>query len=301
MLTALRRIGTWLYGQPYLLLTLTALFWGGNVVLGRFVAGHVPPVALAYVRWWGAFLILIIPAWPQIGRDWPVARRHLGMLLVLSLTGITGYNTLAYYGLQYTQAINGLLMQSSSPVLIAVATFALYRDRLTLRQGLGILLSSVGVVLIVTRGDLSVLAQLRINPGDVWILLALAIYAVYSALLRDRPPIHGLSFLTLTFGIGAFCLTPAYLWEVSTGFTLKPDGTTVLACLYVAIFPSIVAYFCFNRGVELVGANRAGPFFHLIPLFGAALAFVFLGEAPRLFHAVAFVLIISGVVVATQR
>ena len=298
---ALRRIGAWLYGRPYLLLTLTALFWGGNVVLGRSVAGHVPPVGLAFVRWSGAFAILVGFAWPQLRRDWPMARRHLAVLGLLSLTGVTLYNTLAYYGLQYTQAINGLLLQSSSPVLIAVCTFLLYRERLSLGQALGILLSGLGVVLIVTGGELTRLAALRINDGDLWILLGLGVYALYSALLRRRPPIHGLSFLTLTFGFGALLLTPAFLWEVSTGFRLQPDLATALACLYVAIFPSILAYFCFNRGVELVGANRAGPFFHLIPLFGAALAFVFLGEAPHPYHAAAFLLIVSGVVVATRR
>ena len=298
---SLRRIGTWLYDQPYLLLTLTALFWGGNVVLGRSVAGHVPPIGLAFVRWSGAFAILVGFAWPQIRRDWPMARRHLAMMGVLSLTGVTLYNTLAYYGLQYTQAINGLLLQSSSPVLIAICTFLLYGERLNVKQALGVLLSMLGVVLIVTGGDLMRLTELRLNAGDLWILLALAIYALYSALLRRRPPMHGLSFLALTFGFGALLLAPAFLWEVSTGFRLKPDLTTTLACLYVAIFPSILAYFCFNRGVELVGANRAGPFFHLIPLFGAALAFVLLGEAPHPYHALAFALIISGVVVATRR
>ena len=299
MPSCIARIGQWLYGQAYLLLTLTTLFWAGNVILGRYVAGHVPPVAFASVRWGGAFLILLPFAWPHLKRDWPVIRRHMPMILVLSFTGITSYNTMVYFGLQYTGALTGVLLQSSQPLIIALATFILFAERLTFRQAIGIFVSLCGVVVIISQGDLSRLLSIRFNFGDILILAAVVLYGLYSALLRKRPPIHWISFLTVTFLFGDILLSPMLFWEISTGYVLKFDALTVAACLYVVIFPSIIAYAFFNRGVELIGANRAGPFFHLMPLFGALMAVAFLGEQFRIFHAVGMATILVGVALAT--
>jgi len=295
----LAQFGQWLYGQAYLLLTLTTLFWAGNIVLGRLVAGHVPPVAFAFVRWGGAFLILLPFAWPHLKRDWPVIRRHLPMMLLLSFTGITSYNTMVYFGLQFTGALTGVLLQSSQPLIIALATFVLFRERLTARQAVGILISLSGVTVIICQGDLSRLLSIRFNVGDIIILGAVVLYGLYSALLRRRPSIHWLSFLAATFLIGDILLAPMLFWEMSTGYVLKPDLFTLVACLYVAVFPSLIAYAFFNRGVELIGANRAGPFFHLMPLFGALMAVGFLGESFEVFHAVGLVAILTGVALAT--
>lgn len=294
------RLGRWLYGQAYLLLVLTTLFWAGNIVLGRFVAGHVPPVALAFVRWGGAFLILLPFAWPHLKRDWPEIRRHMPMMLVLSFTGITSFNTMVYFGLQFTGALTGVLLQSSQPLLIALATFMLFGERLTGRQALGIAISLAGVTTIICQGDVGRLAAIRFNFGDILILAAVALYALYSALLRRRPSIHWISFLAGTFLIGDILLLPVLAWEMSTGYVLKPDLFTLGACLYVAVFPSLIAYAFFNRGVELIGANRAGPFFHLMPLFGALMAVFFLGERFQAYHAVGMVAILSGVALATR-
>ncbi len=299
MTTPAARIGQWLYGQAYLLLTLTTLFWAGNIVLGRFVAGHVPPIAFAFVRWGGAFLILLPFAWPHLKRDWPTIRRHVPMILVLSFTGITSYNTMVYFGLQFTGALTGVLLQSSQPLIIALATFALFGDRLTLRQATGIVISLGGVAVIICQGDVARLLSIRFNFGDVLILAAVVLYGLYSALLRKRPAVHWITFLAVTFLVGDILLSPALAWEISTGYVMRLDALTVAACLYVCIFPSLIAYAFFNRGVELIGANRAGPFFHLMPLFGALMAVVFLGEEFKLFHAVGMVAILSGVALAT--
>ena len=293
------RFVQWLYGQAYLLLTLTTLFWAGNIVLGRFVAGEVPPVALAFVRWGGAFLILLPFAWRHLKRDWPEIRRHMPMMLVISFTGITSYNTLVYFGLQYTGALTGVLLQSSQPLVIALAVFVLFRERLSVRQAVGILVSLSGVAVIISQGDISRLLSIRFNIGDLLILGAVALYGLYSALLRKRPAIHWISFLATTFLIGDILLFPFFLWEMSTGYVLKFNVLTVAACLYVAVVPSLIAYAFFNRGVELIGANRAGPFFHLMPLFGALMAVVFLGEQFKLFHAAGMAAILSGVALAS--
>jgi drug/metabolite transporter (DMT)-like permease len=298
----LRRTAGWVWRQPYLLLFLTILFWAGNVVVARAVVGDVPPVTLAQIRWAGAFLIILPFAWGPLRRDWPAIRAGFPMLTLLALTGITLYNTIAYWGLQYTQALNAALMQSTAPLLIALWSLVLFRERLSARQALGLAVSLAGVLAIVTRGDPALLLRLDLNVGDVAVLVGLAVYGLYTALLRRRPPISPLSLLAVTIGWGAAMLVPAWLAEVfAAGRTLVFSRLAVFALVYVAVFPSLVAYLFFNRGVELVGANRAGPVFHLFPLFGAILSILFLGERLAPFHALGAALILSGVTLASAK
>ena len=299
--SALQNAGRALYDSPYLLLSLTSLFWAGNIVLGRFVAGKVPPVALSWTRWTGCFLLLIGFAWPYLRRDWPIIRANLGRLFLLALTGVAIYNTMAYWALQYTEALNGLLIQSTGPLLIAVWTLVLFRDLISPAQFGGVLVSLAGVAIILTRGDPAALAGVRFNIGDLGMLGAMVIYALYSALLRLKPAMHWLSFLCFTVGLGAAMMTPMLLIEMAMGRFPTLDAPTLLTMAYTAIFPSTLAYIFFIRGVELIGANRAGPFFHLMPLFGAALAILFLGERPQAFHAIGFALVLAGVAVAARK
>lgn len=299
MLARLAQFGQWLYGQAYVLLTMTMLFWAGNFVLGRYVAGHVPPVAFAFARWGGAFLIILPFAWPHLLRDWPEIRRNMPMLILLAFTGITSYNTMVYFGLQFTGALTGVLLQTTLPLIIALATFLLFGERLTIRQAIGILISLTGVAVVICQGDLGRLLSIRFNIGDVVILCAVVLYGLYSALLRKRPSIHWISFLASTFLIGDILLAPLLAWEISTDYVMTFDALTVAACVYVAIFPSLFAFAFFNRGIELIGANRTGPFFHLMPMFGALMAIGFLGESFKMFHAVGMAAILGGVALAT--
>lgn len=285
--------------QPYLLLTLTSLFWAGNAIVGRAVVGDVPPVALAQMRWTFAFLILLPFAGPRLAVDLPVIRREFGIVLLLSLTGISAFNTMLYWSLHHTTAINATLMQSSAPLLIGLVSWALFRDPLTRLQLVGVFASLFGVAVIVSAGDPARLLGMSLNIGDVAVLVAMAIYALYSTLLRKRPEIAPLSLLVATMGIGAASLVPLTIAEYASGSRFAALGVGDYAAIaYVAVFPSILSYLCFNRGVELIGANRAGPFFHLIPLFGVILAVVFLGERPALYHLVGAALIIGGVALA---
>ena len=292
------QIGRWLWHQPYLLLSLTSLFWAINIVLGRFIAGTVPPVALTTIRWGGAALIAVPIAWPYLRQDWPVIRRSIPILVFLRLTGIAIYNALAYHGLEMTEAINGLLMQSAGPFIIAIWSLLLFRDRLTLAQFCGIVASLSGVLVIITEGEPAALLHLSLNQGDLWILAALVLYGLYSACLRLRPAIHPLSFIAFTMAIGAAMLVPAAVIEDLAGRHIHPTPAAFAVLAYVAVFPSLVAYMCFNRGVELIGANRAGPFFHLMPVFGSIIAIAFLGERPQAFHAFGYALIAGGIVIA---
>ena len=290
----------WLNHQPYLLLSLTSLFWAGNIVLGRYAAGHVPPMTLSCIRWIGAFCTLLPFAWPHLRRDWPVLRARLPLLVVLSATGFAINNALSYWALQYTQALNALLIQSSGPLFVALWSLLLLGVRLTLAQFAGILLSLAGVFTIILRGDLSALASIQFNRGDVMVAGALLAFGLYSALMLRRPVTHQLSLICFTMGCGALLLLPFSIWEFSTGLRLKPDPLTLGTVVFVVIFPSTLAYLFFNRGIALIGPNRAAPFLHLVPVFGSAMAILLLGEQPRLFHLVGYLLVLAGVVIASR-
>lgn len=284
------------FAAPYLLLTLAVLFWSGNFILGRAVRMDVPPVALAFWRWALASLLVLGPAIAPLKRDAAAIRGNWPILILLAATGVASFNTLVYTGLQYTVAINAFLMQAMMPVCIILFSFLLFRTRINRRQGASVVLCLSGAVTIIIQGDLQVLSSLSLNPGDLLVLVAVLAYAAYSVLLRKRPAIHPLSFVAVTFGLGTLMLLPLYLWETIRIRALQFNGVTLLSILYVAVFPSIVSYLCYNRGVESIGANRAGVFLYLMPVFGSLMAVGLLGESLFWFHWVGIALIAAGLV-----
>ncbi len=290
-----------LHNQPYLLLSLTSLFWAGNIVLARHVAGHVPPMTLTCLRWAGAFLMLLPFARPHLRRDWRALRARLPLIVMLSATGFAVNNALSYWALQYTQALNALLIQSSGPLFVALWSLVLFGVRLTWAQLAGIALSLAGVLTIILGGDVSALAGVQFNKGDVMFAGALFAFGLYAALMPRRPKTHQLSLIACTTGCGALLLLPFAVWEYSAGLKLQFDAVTVATLVYVVIFPSTLAYLFFNRGIALIGPNRAAPFFHLVPVFGSAMAILLLGEQPRLFHLIGYVLVLAGVVIASRQ
>jgi drug/metabolite transporter (DMT)-like permease len=186
-------------------------------------------------------------------------------------------------------------------LFVAVWSFALFGDRLTGRQFLGLCVSIAGVVVIVSRGSLAVLATIGFNRGDVIMIVALVIYAYYTATLRTRPAMHPLSFLAVGMGWGSVLLIPAVAWEIASGKTFVLDGTTLASFAFVCVFPSLLAYLCFNRGVELIGANRAAPFLYLVPVFGSVMAVALLGERFEIYHAIGCVLVFAGITAAARK
>ena len=293
--------GGWLANQPYLLLSITALCWAGNAIIGRLAAGHIPPVTLAFLRWGLAFLLILPIAWKHLKRDWPTIRVTLGTMTLLSVTGISAFTSMQYWSLEHTQALNTLLLQSAGPLFVAVWSLVLLGVRLTLAQAIGVALSLTGVLVILLHGDLTALTDIAFNKGDIIFTVALAIFGLYSVLSLKRPDIHGLSFVAFTFGCGAACLVPLLIWELFTRPMMQLNTANLLSLFYVAVFPSTIAYLCFNRGVQLIGANRAAPFFHVVPVFGSVMAIVFLGEHPQLFHVIGFALVLTGVFVASRK
>jgi drug/metabolite transporter (DMT)-like permease len=290
-----------MWNSAWSLLILANLFWAGNIVLGRGVAGHVPPITLAYWRWTGAFLIAFGFAWPHLKRDAPVLLRHWRMMLLLSATGIATYNTMSYIGLTSTTALNVLLLQSAGPLVIIIWAFALFGDRPTPRQAAGVALSLIGVAIIAAHGSLETLLHLSLNRGDVWILVAMVIYGVYAAMFRRRPAAHPLSFLVATMGIGSMMILPFYIWEVMQRGRIEGGLPSWLAMAYIAVFPSFIAYLFFNRGIELIGPARAGQSWHLMPVFGSVLAVLFLGETFYVYHAIGIAVIGVGILLASIK
>ena len=246
-------------------------------------------------------MLIFYLAWPRLKEDWPIIRRYLPLLLLLALTGVAMFNTLLYSGLQTTVALNGFLIQSTMPILIMLFSFFLFRDKISHLQGVGVALSLIGVMIVIVRGDIEVLRSLSLNRGDVLIFIAAIGYSVYSVMLRQRPTLHPLSFIAFTFVTGTLMLLPLYVWETVTVKALSLNGSTLLTISYVAIFPSIVSYFCYNRGIELIGANRAGLFIHLNPVFGTIMAVLFLGETVFWFHGVGIVMIFVGIILTLRH
>jgi drug/metabolite transporter (DMT)-like permease len=301
MTNPVRRAFIWTYQKPTLLILITMLCWAGNFIAARGVRADVPPITLAMIRWIGAFVILLPFAWPHLKRDLPTILRRWRIMLALSVIGITCFNTFAYIGLQYTVAMNAVLLQSSMPVMIALVVFATYREKPTLFQIIGVAVSLSGVVYVVVQGDLAVLLTLAINRGDLWIVAAMASWAVYTALLRERPQIHWLSFIAATFFLGSLVLSPFWAMEVASGRTVNPSWAAAAASFYMVLFPAVIAYICYNRAVHLAGANWVAPFFHLIPVLGSILAILILGERIQFYHALGFVLVMSGIAIASRR
>jgi len=291
----------WLVNQPYLLLSLTSLFWAGNIVLARFVAGHVPPMTLSCVRWIGAFILLWPFAREHLRKDWPTLRANLPLMLLLSATGFAFNNAISYLALQYTEALNALLIQSSAPLFVALWALLLFGVRLTWAQLAGIVISLAGVLTIILRGDVSALATIRFNKGDLMFASAVLAFGLYSAVMTRRPAGHPLSLITFTMGCGSMMLVPVAAWEILSGFAPKTDLLTAATLAYVVIFPSTLAYLGFNRGIALIGPNRAAPFLHLVPVFGSVMAIVLLGEQLKLFHVVGCALVLAGVVIASRQ
>lgn len=287
--------------RPYLLLVLAVLFWAGNFILGRAFHSEIPPIALAFWRWVGAALLVTWPALPHLRRDRQALLQSWSSVLLLAILGIAAFNTLVYSGLQYTEAINAFLLQSLMPVLIVLLSFLVFRERVTKLQCAGILVSLCGAITIIARGDSEVLLSLSVNRGDLLVFAAVACYAGYTVMLRKRPHVHPLAFLCTTFWLGAIILVPLYLWETMTVAALALNPTNLLVIGYVVIFPSIISFLCFNRGVELVGANRAGLFIHLLPVFGSIMAVLFLGETFSWYHSVGVMLIGAGIYLATRK
>jgi drug/metabolite transporter (DMT)-like permease len=290
------------FRHPYLLLTLTTLFWSGNMVVGRALRDDVPPFSLAFWRWAIALALTLPLALPHLRAHWPLLKRGWRPIITLGLLGIGGYNTLAYIALQYTSATNAVLLNSFIPIATIALSWAFLKKRLRASEWLGVLISLSGVITIVARGELSTLAGLTLNLGDLWMLAAVLVWALYTIGLQWRPAgVHPMLLLAAFTSVGVLALAPAYAWEIAQGRLIHPTPLALSGIAYIGTLPSFIGYIFYNRAVGEVGASKASLFIHLMPVFGTVLSAIFLAEIPQSYHLVGIALIFVGITLTTSR
>ena len=288
---------------PQLLLLLATILWGGNFVIGRAVAGDIPPITLAFLRWCTAFIVFLPIAYRRLQKEWPMLRAHWPVVIILSITGVASFNTLVYIGVHYTTSINASLMNSSTPIIIYILSFIFLRERLTKFQLLGTGVSLLGVAFIISGGSVASLLSFSFNKGDLIVLAAVVCWAVYSLLIKQYAGrLPGYSTFLATIALGALILLPFTVIELqTTTTTIDWSLSTICAILYVGIFASIIAFLSWNSGVVSLGANKASIYLNFIPVFAAIFAVIFLGEEIFIAQIIGGLAVVSGVLLTSIK
>lgn len=290
-----------MHPRAYLLLLLTMLFWGGNAVAGKLAIGHISPMLLNSGRWAFAFAFMLAIGGPRLKTDWPLVRRDLPLLSTLGAIGFTVFTVALYSALVYTSAINVSIEQAGIPMLIFLLNFLVYRVAATWAQIVGLILSIAGIVLTASHGEPARLLALDVNVGDAIMVVAVVVYSAYTVALRNKPDIYWQSLMAVLTGSAFIASLPFTAWEFWTGSGIAPDAAGWAILAYVVIFPSVLAQIFYIRGVELIGANRAGLFINLVPIFGTLLSILILGEDLYLYHALALAMVFGGIWLAETR
>ena len=286
-------------------LCFASLFWSGNFVIGRFssLENIVSPLSLAFYRWVIAFLILTPFCLHKAVKELPLLKKQPGMIFLIILTGPTLFNTLVYLGLTATTVINSLLIISTTPMLIILFNKLLYKAQTNIFQMLGIFISLIGVCYVIAKGSFQNIFDSEFYFGDLFILLAVTSWALYSIFLKkNETGISGFSFLYLSFVFTVILLFPVYLYDIfiQDNF-INIDQKTLLVIGYTGIFPSIISYMCWNTGVALIGPNKSGPFLHLMPIFGGILAFLVFRETLEIYHYAGILSVIIGIIITNKK
>lgn len=290
------------YKNPYLLLTLTALFWSGNFVLARAIHTAIPPMTLSFWRWVIALLLLLPFVLHLLKSQWPLLKAQWGRIVLLALTGISGFNSLVYLGTQYTNATNALLINAFIPVLTLLLSWFFLHLHLARTQFIGVAISVVGVMVILSRGDWQVFTAMSFNRGDLLIFVAAISWALYTIWMKGLDVrINRIVFLAVIIFIGIVGILPFYLWEWMQSPPLILNREMVASFAYVGIFPSVLAVWFYNYGVAEVGPARASLFIHLMPVFGTLMSITFLGESFFLYHVIGISAIFSGIFLSTRK
>ncbi len=288
---------------PQLLLILATLLWGGNFVIGRAVAGDIPPITLAFLRWCVAFIVFLPIAYSRVKREWHMIKANWPTVIVMAITGVACFNTLVYIGVYYTTSINASLMNSSTPIIIYILSFIFLKERLSKFQLIGTALSLAGVVFILSKGSLETLLSFSFNKGDLIVLIAVFCWGVYSLLVKQYAGrLPGYSTFLVTIALGVMMLLPFTIYELmTTSVEIVWSPSTIGAILYVGIIASIVAFLSWNNGVVALGANKASIYLNFIPLFAAIFAVLFLDEDLLLAQLIGGLAVICGVLLANKK
>jgi len=289
--------------KAYLMLILCAFFWSGNFIVGKFAALYeVPPLTLNFFRWLIVWVILIPITFRDILKNIKVIKKNFYSLLIMSITSISIFNSVVYYSLNFTQVLNGALMISVIPVLIVFISFTFKTEKINLSQIFGLVLSIVGVVIIITRLDFVKLINLNLNKGDLWLLVAMSSWAIYSTMLRThKTELKYLSFMSVIVSIGLIFLFPQFLFELNNHQLIKFNIPVILITSYVVLFAGLGSYILWNKAVVIVGPNKAGIFLHLMPVFSSFMAIFLLNEKLMNFHIIGAIIIIIGIYLSSKK
>ena len=287
----------------YIFLIFATLFWSGNFIVGKAASLYeIPPFTLNFYRWTFAWLILAPFTLKEIFQKIEYILENLKLILILGITSITIFNSIVYYSLNFTQVINGVLMISTIPVMIIFFSWIFKIEKTNFYQILGVIFSLLGVMVIVTKADLDKLLNLNFNKGDLWMVVAMLSWAMYSALLRKRKfELSQISLLQTIISAGLVLLLPAYLIEMSLGYRLNIHLPFILTLSYVVLFPGLASFFFWIKGISIIGSNRSGIFLHLMPIFSTIMAILIFKEKFMVFHFIGAVLIITGVFLSSKR
>ena len=284
----------------YVLLIFAVLFWSGNFIVGRGIHNEIPPMTLAFWRWAVAFMIILPFSIGDIVHQFDIIRRNLKMLTVLAILSVTNFSIFIYMALKLSTATNTVLINSMIPIFIVMVSWLGFKERITLRQSIGIAISLAGLMFIIAKGNLATLIAVRFSKGDLCTICAGFSWALHSVLLRKCPiELNPLSFLATLIIIGTLFISPFYVWEMSTGKTMNISKASIGSIVYVALFASILAYIFWNKAIQIIGANKTGIFIHLMPVFSIILAIIFLDEKLRGYHIKGTILIFSGILLTT--
>ena len=287
----------------YILLILTTIFWSGNFIVGKAASIYeIPPFSLNFYRWFFAGLILMPFTIKEILNKRQYILDNIGFFIILGITSITIFNSIVYYSLYYTQVISGVLMISTIPVWIIFISSILNIEKTNIFQVLGVALSLMGVLFIITKADIELIKNLDFNKGDLTMVIAMFSWALYSALLKKKTyEISQISLLQVIIITGLIFLIPIYFIEMNMGNVIKLGKPFYLTLTYVVLFPGLAAFFFWIKGIALIGANRAGAFLHLMPIFGAIMAMIIFKEKFMFYHFLGAIFIVTGITLSNKK
>jgi len=288
--------------SAYIFLILATLFWSGNFIVGKAASFfEIPPFTLNFYRWTFAWLILAPFTLREIINKKNYIFNNIKLIFVLGITSITIFNSIVYYSLNFTQVISGVLMISTIPVMIIIFCWLFSIEQTNKYQILGVIFSLCGVVVIITRADLNILLNLNFNKGDLWMVVAMFSWAMYSALLRKKKlELSQLSLLQIIISTGLIFLLPAYMIEMSLGYRVNIHLPFVMTLTYVVLFPGLASFIFWIKGISIIGSNRSGIFLHLMPIFSTILAILIFNEKFMIYHLMGSILIILGIILSTK-
>ena len=289
-----------IFNNPYILLVICTACWGGNAVAARFAVGEVSPLLLTFLRWFGVSIIIWTIAYRTVVLNASVLKARWVYLFCMGALGFTGFNILFYISAYHTTAINIGIFQGALPVFVLLGAFLLYREPISLVQLGGIIITIIGVITVAIKGDINQLRAFTFNIGDLLILLACLIYSIYTIFLRQKPDVPGLAMFAIISVAAMLASFPFAVFELAAGSLIWPSDKGALVILFVVIFPSFMSQLFFIKGVQLIGAPRAGVFINLVPIFASVFSVILIGEKFENYHMIGLTLVLTGIAIAER-